>query len=87
MPLASMDDGQASRAPGLQQALIWLNGAPELRDIVAEHFPESSRLKKISLHVDNEQGAVCEVDLIGIWFGLDALNRAVDYCGRVDGHV
>lgn len=87
MSLAGMDDGQASRSPGLQQALIWLNGAPKLRDIVAEHFSESSRLKEVSLHVDDEQGAVCEVNLIGVWFRLDAQIGAVDDFGRVDCHV
>jgi hypothetical protein len=87
MPLASMDDGQVSRPPGLKQAPIRLDGSAELRDIVAKHFSESSRLEKVSLHVDDEQGAVCKVDLIRVWFGLNAQKGAVDHCGRVHRHV
>lgn len=87
MSLASMDDGQAGRAPGLKQALIRRDGAPELRDIVAKHCSESPGLKKVSLHVDDEERAVWEVYLVGVWFGLDAQKRAVDRCGRVDCHV
>ena len=53
--------------------------APELRDIVAKHFSESSRLEKVSLHVDDEQSAMCEDDLIGVRLGLDAQNGAVGH--------
>jgi hypothetical protein len=84
MSLASMDDGQVSRPPGLKQASIRLDGAPELGDIVAKHFSESARLEKVSLHVDNEQSAMREVDLIGVGLGLNAQDGAIDHCGRVD---
>jgi ChrR Cupin-like domain len=87
MSFASVDDGQASRAPNLKEALIRLDGAPELPDVVAEHFSEPSWLQKVSLHVDNEQGAACQIDFKRVGLGLDAQDGSVDHCGRVDCHV
>ena len=62
MSLASVNDGQACRAPGLKQTAIRLDGAAELRDIVAEHFAESARFEEVALHVDDEQGAARWID-------------------------
>ena len=44
---------QALGAPGREQLLVRLDGAAQLRDIVAEHFAEAARLEKIALHVDD----------------------------------
>jgi hypothetical protein len=58
MPFAGVDDLEAFVAPGAEQAPIRFNGAPELRDIVSEHFPEAAGLEKVSLHIDDEERAV-----------------------------
>ena len=53
--LAGMDHQAAGFAPCGQQCRVRLDGAAQLRDVVAEHFAEPAGLEEVTLHVDDQQ--------------------------------
>jgi len=53
-----MDHLQPRFAPRSEQAAIRLDGAAELRDIVAEHFAEPTGFEEIALHIDDDERAL-----------------------------
>ena len=71
MALARMHHEQPRGSPRRQEALIGLDRAAQLRDIVAEHLAKTARLKKISLHVDDQQRAMLRRQLEGVGFSRD----------------
>ena len=71
MALARVHDRQAGGAPRGEQRLVRLDGAAQLRDVVAEHLAEAARLEEIALHVDDEQRGLRRDEFEGVRFGLD----------------
>ena len=60
MTLPRMENGQSRGAPGRQKPSVRFDRAPQLRDVVAEHFAEAARLEKIALHVDDQERAMLQ---------------------------
>jgi hypothetical protein len=56
--------------------LVRFDGAAQLRDVVAEHLAKTSRLKKIALHVYDQERAV-----------LGSERELVRIGGKVDGRT
>ena len=52
---ARMKNGKTGGAPRRQEFLVGLDGAAQLRDVVAEHFAKAAGLEKIALHVDDQR--------------------------------
>ena len=69
---AGVDHRQPGGPPRGEQRLVRLDGAAELRDVVAEHLAEAARLEEIALHVDDEQRALRGDELERIRLGGDA---------------
>ena len=67
----SVQHHQARTSPSGEQLLVRLNGAAQLRDIIAEHFTKPTGLQEIPLHVDDQQGALRWEELEGIGLGVD----------------
>ncbi len=55
MSLARVQHLPALGAPGGEQSLIRHDRPPQLTHVVAQHFPKATGLKKIPLHVDDQQ--------------------------------
>ena len=71
MALARVHHHQAGAAPRRQQQAVGFDRAPQLRDVVAQHFAEAAGLEKVALHVDDEQAAVGGLQFERIGFGWD----------------
>ena len=84
MALAGMDHRKAGGAPGREQLPVRLDGAAQLRNVVAEHFAEAAGLQKIALHVDDEQRAVLGRERERIGFGREVY-RFIHAPRRVKG--
>ena len=76
MTLARMENRKAGGAPRREKLLVWFDGAPQLRNVIAEHFAEAARLEKIALHVDDQERAM-------LW----RERELVRFGGKVDGRV
>jgi len=76
MTFPGMDHLETRRAPSYEKVLIRLDRPPQTRDIVAEHFPETAGLKKISLHVDYQKSGLSRVKLVNVRLSLDAYRAA-----------
>jgi hypothetical protein len=67
-----MDHLQSGLTPCGEKNLVGLDCPSQLRHIVPQHFAKATRLKKIALHIDDQQSALGrqEGELIG--FGINA---------------
>jgi len=72
MSLSRVDYLQTGRSPGGKQFSIWIYGAAQLRDIVSEHLAKSARLKKVPLHVNNEERTAGGLELEFVRFRINA---------------
>ena len=75
MALARMENGKSGGAPRRQKLAVRLDGAAQLRDVVAEHFAKAAGLEKIALHVDDQERAMLRRERELVRFG-----RKVDGC-------
>ena len=73
MAFARMENRKTGGAPRRQQLPVRLDGAPQLRNVVAEHFAEAARLEEIALHVDDQKRATLgrERERIGLGGNVD----------------
>src|SRR5947207_328268 len=76
MTFACVYDLQARTAPRREQFFVRLDRAAQLRNIVAEHLAETSRLEKIALHVDDQQRSVRRIEFKGIRISIHAHGTA-----------
>jgi hypothetical protein len=86
MTLSGVDHLKACGTPFGEESLIWLNGPAQLRDVVAQHGTKATWFHKVSLHINDEQGATNghKFELIG--FSVDA-DRLVDIHGKFSQRV
>src|SRR5579863_2607335 len=71
---------QTGGTPRVEQFLVGLDGTTELRDIVAEHFAKSAWLKKIPLHVDNDQCGFRRYEIKWVGLCLDTSGLPCIHC-------
>jgi hypothetical protein len=76
MAFPRMKNRKTGPAPSRQKPLVRFDGAAQLRDVVAEHLAKTSRLKKIALHVYDQERAV-----------LGSERELVRIGGKVDGRT
>ena len=72
MPLSRVYYLQTGRSPRGKQLSIRIYGAAQLRDIVSKHLAKSTGLKKIPLHVDDEERTVPGFELELVRFRVNA---------------
>jgi hypothetical protein len=63
---------QTGCTPGSEQFSVGLDGATELRDVVAKHFAKSAWLEKIPLHIDYDQRAFRRYEIKWVGLRLDS---------------
>ena len=71
MALSGVDDRQARYPPRVQQLAIGGNGGAKQGHIVAEHGAEAAGLKKIPLHVDDDERTPIRQEGEGIRLGAN----------------
>src|SRR6516164_8867716 len=71
MPFSRMDHLQPCGSPRGKQLSIWVNSAAQLRHIVSKHLAESPRFKKVSLHVNDQEGTVAGFEFERVRFGVN----------------
>jgi hypothetical protein len=72
---------QPRGSPRGKQLSIWVNSAAQLRHIVSKHLAESARLKKVSLHVNDQEGTVRGFKFERVRFGVNT-EDPIDLHGR-----
>jgi hypothetical protein len=82
-----MDHGKTCLPPNFEQSPVRLDRAPQLADIVAQHFSETSRFEEIALHVDDEESALGRPKFVGIRLSVDGRTGSVGHdlgCSAVE---
>ena len=80
MAFPSMENSQTRGAPSLQKPPVRIDGAPQLRDVVTEHFAKAAWLEEIALHVDDQERAMGgrERELVGFGCKVDGRCHTID---------
>src|SRR5262249_7862939 len=76
MPLSCVYDLQTSGSPSGKQFSIRIYRAAQSRDIVSKHLAKSARLKKVPLHVDDEERTARGLEFEFVRFGVNAEGSA-----------
>ena len=87
MALPRMENGKSGGAPRRQKFAVRLDGAAQLRDVVAEHFAKAARLEKIALHVDDQERAMLRKEHEFVRLGLDPDGAFRRFCGGFRGSL
>ena len=74
MAFPRMEHRESGGAPRRQELLVRLDGAAQLRNVVAEHLAKAAGLEKIALHVDDQERAM-----------LRRERKLVRFGGEIDG--
>jgi hypothetical protein len=72
MPLSRVYYLQTCGPPRGKQFSIRIYGSAQLRDIVSKHLAKSARLKKVPLHVDDEERTAGGLEFEFVRFRVNA---------------
>ena len=87
MAFPCMEHRESGGAPRRQELAVWLDGAAQLRDVVAEHLAKAARLEKVTLHVDDDERAMLRKEHEFVGLGLDPNGAFRQFCGGFRGSL